>query len=177
MLRPPSDSSDFPGLTYLQDQYSDDERGWRNSGGRNSNGIVEVIVNPTRNPPTRGTTMDSYLSDGAWESGPSDLDRRNTNVIQQIANFDQRMHLELHAEDEVDPYEDDERRFINLSLLSNVAVQLRDKVPRGTHVKGSIPYPRAFTGKDIVVCNRRHLLHCPRLTDWHTVHVTLYHPT
>ncbi|TRM58720.1 CNH domain-containing protein [Schizophyllum amplum] len=27
---------------------------------------------------------------------------------------------------------------------------LRDKVPRGTHVKGSIPYPRAFTGKDIV---------------------------
>ncbi|KAF8902367.1 Dbl-like domain-containing protein [Gymnopilus junonius] len=29
-------------------------------------------------------------------------------------------------------------------------MQLRDKVPRGTHVKGSIPYPRAFTGKDIV---------------------------
>ncbi|KAF9038574.1 CNH domain-containing protein [Panaeolus papilionaceus] len=47
-------------------------------------------------------------------------------------------------------FEDDERRFINLSLLSNLAVQLRDKVPRGTHVKGSVPYPRAFTGKDIV---------------------------
>jgi len=45
----------------------------------------------------------------------------------------------------------DERRFMNISLLSNIAVQLRDKVPRGTHVKGSIPYPRAFTGKDVVV--------------------------
>jgi RHO1 GDP-GTP exchange protein 1/2 len=50
-------------------------------------------------------------------------------------------------------YEDDaylEESFINLSLLSHLAVQLRDKVPRDTHVKGSIPYERAFTGKDIV---------------------------
>ncbi|KAJ7497980.1 CNH domain-containing protein [Mycena galericulata] len=46
--------------------------------------------------------------------------------------------------------EDDDTRFINFSLLSHVAVQFRDKVPRGTHVKGSIPYPRAFTGKDVV---------------------------
>jgi hypothetical protein len=41
--------------------------------------------------------------------------------------------------------------FANFALLSNIAVWLRDEVPRGTHVKGSIPYPRAFTGKDIVV--------------------------
>ncbi|KAI0035294.1 Dbl-like domain-containing protein [Vararia minispora EC-137] len=40
--------------------------------------------------------------------------------------------------------------FANFALLSNIAVWLRDEVPRGTHVKGSIPYPRAFTGKDIV---------------------------
>ena len=51
-----------------------------------------------------------------------------------------------------DDEEEDDARFINFSLLSNIAMQLRDKVPRGTHVKGSIPYPRAFTGKDIVVC-------------------------
>jgi hypothetical protein len=44
-----------------------------------------------------------------------------------------------------------EESFVNFSLLSHLAVQLRDKVPRGTHVKGSIPYPSAFTGKDIVV--------------------------
>ncbi|THU88754.1 Dbl homology domain-containing protein [Dendrothele bispora CBS 962.96] len=47
-------------------------------------------------------------------------------------------------------YSDDEESFVNFSLLSHLAVQLRDKVPRGTHVKGNIPYPRAFTGKDIV---------------------------
>lgn len=64
-----------------------------------------------------------------------------------------RPPLNLHTEEEFweDEDEEDPHRFINLSLLSHIAVQLRDKVPRGTHVKGSIPYPRAFTGKDIVV--------------------------
>jgi RHO1 GDP-GTP exchange protein 1/2 len=63
---------------------------------------------------------------------------------------------ELAPEDGGEYWEDeeeDENRFINYSMLSHMAVQLRDKVPRGTHVKGSIPYPRAFTGKDIVVSN------------------------
>ncbi|KAF8892159.1 Dbl-like domain-containing protein [Infundibulicybe gibba] len=64
--------------------------------------------------------------------------------------------LELHDEgedrfwEEADDEDDDPSRFVNFSLLSHLAVQLRDKVPRGTHVKGSIPYPRAFTGKDVV---------------------------
>lgn len=109
--------------------------------------LVEVTV------PTRRDTANSYGDPTEdWAAGPSDLSRRNTNVIAAIANFDQRMHLELH-DNEVgeDPYDDDERRFINPALLSHLAVQLRDLVPRGTHVKGSIPYPRAFTGKDIVV--------------------------
>ena len=99
-------------------------------------------------------TVDSYDSNNQndWAAGPSDLSRRNTNVIHEIVNFDQRTHLELHEEEEEDAYDDDDRRFINPSLLSHLAVQLRDKVPRGTHVKGSIPYPKAFTGKDIVVC-------------------------
>ncbi|KAF8316675.1 Dbl-like domain-containing protein [Clavulina sp. PMI_390] len=51
------------------------------------------------------------------------------------------------SDDEEDIGEDD---FFNSSLLSNVAVKLRDKVPRETHVKGSIPFEGAFTGKDIV---------------------------
>ena len=60
---------------------------------------------------------------------------------------------EEYGEDE-DIYtdsEEDESLFVNFALLSHLAVRLRDRVPRGTHVKGSIPYPRAFTGKDIVV--------------------------
>ncbi|KAG9050431.1 hypothetical protein FS837_005504 [Tulasnella sp. UAMH 9824] len=53
-------------------------------------------------------------------------------------------------DDYFDEEDEDDSRFINLALLSHIAVRLRDKVPRATHVKGSIPYPRAFTGKDIV---------------------------
>ena len=66
--------------------------------------------------------------------------------------------LELHHEETDmdmdwvdDESEADDCRFVNFSLLSHIAVRLRDRVPRGTHVKGSIPYPKAFTGKDIVV--------------------------
>ena len=114
--------------------------------GSTSN-LVEVTV------PTRRDTTNSYgdhVED--WAAGPSNISRRNTNAIAAIANFDQRVHLELH-DNEIgeDLYEYDERRFINPALLSHLAVQLRDLVPRGTHVKGSIPYPKAFTGKDIVV--------------------------
>ena len=59
-----------------------------------------------------------------------------------------------YYDDDDDYYSDEESldSFVNFSLLSNIAVWMRDQVPRGTHVKGSIPYPRAFTGKDIVVC-------------------------
>jgi RHO1 GDP-GTP exchange protein 1/2 len=70
--------------------------------------------------------------------------------------------LELHHEEDDpdmdwadDESEGDDSRFVNFSLLSHIAVRLRDRVPRGTHVKGSIPYPKAFTGKDIVVSQFR----------------------
>lgn len=43
-------------------------------------------------------------------------------------------------------YEDDS----NLSMLSGVAILLRDAVPRGIQVKGSVSYPHSFTGRDVV---------------------------
>ena len=72
--------------------------------------------------------------------------------------------FELH--DEHDDYEDDyeeedlESQLANMALLSNVAIRVRDKVPRGSHVKGGIPYPHAFTGKDIVVSKLPSFLPC-----------------
>ena len=96
---------------------------------------------------------DSY--DGPEALAPGHEVHRATEMLRSIADYSPRGRLELHDEpqDEYweDDEEDDESRFVNFSLLSHIAVQLRDKVPRGTHVKGSIPYPRAFTGKDIVV--------------------------
>ncbi|OSX64043.1 hypothetical protein POSPLADRAFT_1179647 [Postia placenta MAD-698-R-SB12] len=82
---------------------------------------------------------------------------RDNEIVRTLQDI--KRPLELHGDwqddDDDDFYdddasEDDETRFFNPSLLSHIAVRLRDKVPRGTHVKGSIPYPRAFTGKDIV---------------------------
>jgi RHO1 GDP-GTP exchange protein 1/2 len=82
---------------------------------------------------------------------------RNREMERVLAASKGKGPLELHEDDEdedeywEDDDEDDDSRFVNFSLLSHIAVRLRDKVPRGTHVKGSIPYPRAFTGKDVVV--------------------------
>ncbi|KAJ7623683.1 signal transducer [Roridomyces roridus] len=96
-----------------------------------------------------GPAPDQYLS-----TGPSGIDRRPSEMLRDLASYAPRGPLELHDDAEAEYWEeeeeDDESRFVNYSLLSHIAVQLRDKVPRGTHVKGSIPYPRAFTGKDIV---------------------------
>ena len=79
-------------------------------------------------------------------------------MLKALADYSGEAQVDLPDEPTDDYWEDeedeDESRFVNLSLLSHIAMQLRDKVPRGTHVKGSIPYPRAFTGKDIVVCSR-----------------------
>ncbi|KAG8803133.1 hypothetical protein FRC17_006248, partial [Serendipita sp. 399] len=74
--------------------------------------------------------------------------RRSQNEYRRIASM--KRPLELHEDDEDEDEDVEEDRFVNLSLLSHLANRLRDRVPRGTHVKGSIPYPRAFTGKDIV---------------------------
>ena len=86
---------------------------------------------------------------------PSSLPRRPTEMLQALGDYEQQpVDIQEPSQDDGywDDEEEDDARFINFSLLSNIAMQLRDKVPRGTHVKGSIPYPRAFTGKDIVVC-------------------------
>ena len=84
---------------------------------------------------------------------------RERDIFQQLQDI--KRPLQVHEGyddeyyDEEDPSEDGDDRFFNPALLSHIAVRLRDKVPRGTHVKGSIPYERAFTGRDIVV--RKHV--------------------
>jgi len=62
-------------------------------------------------------------------------------------NIPAQSHKEGYWEEE-----EEESRVVNVSLLSHIAMQLRDNVPRGFHTKGSIPYPNSFTGRDIVVC-------------------------
>ncbi|KAJ4474844.1 hypothetical protein J3R30DRAFT_616717 [Lentinula aciculospora] len=100
-----------------------------------------------------------------WEdeirAGPSQQQPSSSNPglvsPQSYEQFEQ--YTSPYAYDEYEGYIDDDAssssssfasRYVNFSLLSHIAVQLKDKVPRGTHVKGSIPYPGGFTGKDIV---------------------------
>lgn len=94
----------------------------------------------------------SYTSsyDG-YEPGPSTLQRTPSAVLRDIANYTPPDPRDEDDELWEEPDEIGADEFINCALLSHLAVHLRDKVPRGTHVKGSIPYTGAFTGKDIVV--------------------------
>jgi hypothetical protein len=45
----------------------------------------------------------------------------------------------------------DESRFFNRALLSEMAVQVKDKVTMGRHTKAGIAWVGSFTGRDIVV--------------------------
>lgn len=90
------------------------------------------------------------VAESSWQ-GQS----RGRDIFQQLQDI--KRPLQVHEPydedyyDEEDLSEDGDERYFNPALLSHIAVRLRDKVPRGTHVKGSIPYERAFTGRDIVV--------------------------
>ncbi|KAJ6573535.1 kinase-like domain-containing protein [Mycena vulgaris] len=118
---------------------------------------IKTIIESLRtldNP--RADPFFSFGESPANVAGPSNVSRSPTDLLQVISNYNEndRRPLELHDDAEEEYWDDEEEtdptRFINLSLLSHIAVHFRDKVPRGTHVKGSIPYPRAFTGKDVV---------------------------
>jgi RHO1 GDP-GTP exchange protein 1/2 len=91
------------------------------------------------------------------------VERRPSDMLHELATYTNERRDSFEPEEDGeetemgywrDEFEEEDElpaeSFVNLSLLSNLAVQLRDKVPRNTHVKGSIPYPGAFTGKDIV---------------------------
>ncbi|KAL0068394.1 Rho guanine nucleotide exchange factor [Marasmius tenuissimus] len=115
---------------------------------------------------------DLYSESPVYEAGPSNiagpssrphhLQRSNSEVLHNISAGGSAFPEDGGFGDDSFQYQgsddlwngsegsQDPSLFINYSLLSHIAVQLKDKVPRGTHVKTSIPYPRAFTGKDIV---------------------------
>lgn len=117
---------------------------------------LEAPQVPPPKPPPEPSYQNQWNSN-ANVAGPSDLRRRVTRIANDFAamrHFDPRTVIDTYRQDDEyddDDYLEDPSLFINLALLSHIAVQLQAKVPRGTHVKGSVPYPRAFTGKDIVV--------------------------
>ncbi|CAK5273815.1 unnamed protein product [Mycena citricolor] len=121
---------------------------------RSGSSQAALSRNTSANSTGASASIPSPDSEQYLSVGPSGVDRRPSEMLRDLASYAPSRPLELHGDADEEYWEDedeeDENRFVNFSLLSHIAVQLRDKVPRGTHVKGSIPYPRAFTGKDIV---------------------------
>ena len=104
--------------------------------------------------PSTSYSKRTYDVDDYHHGSADSLDRPHPGVYDLAESVTDPVDV-LGEDDEEEYFTDsddsDPDRFVNFSLLSHLAVRLRDKVPRGTHVKSSIPYPRAFTGKDIVV--------------------------
>jgi len=135
------------------------------------------IIDRSRNPPSTAYA-DQVIDSSGSSNDQAPVDRRRDSHDFSSEHFhEQRInsgirfmlvgraasdapripHRPLRDQDMIsDAYEDDEEEdtesFINYALLSHLAVLLRDKVPKSKHTKGSVPYPNAFTGKDIVVC-------------------------
>lgn len=86
--------------------------------------------------------------------GPANVTRRTSDMLRDLANSNHIPVEDRIDEAEFEDWEDfgelEDDNFVNFSLLSHLAVQLKDKVPRGTQVKGGIPYNNAFTGRDVV---------------------------
>lgn len=101
---------------------------------------------------TISSTSLSYLptSNASSGSGPDDP-LEDIRALGRDGETWERRNIIHEQQRWEDTGSEDSETFVNYSFLSHLAVGLRDTVPRGTHVKGSIPYPRAFTGKDIVV--------------------------
>ena len=125
-------------------------RSFTHSMTSNSSSIYPIVeVPPVRAAPQ----SDEYLN----IASTTNVQRRPTYILKAIMSDDRgrRGPLGLHVDQDEDFSRDDleesDDSFVNFAFLSNLAVQLRDKVPRGTHVKGGVPHPHAFTGKDIVV--------------------------
>lgn len=84
-------------------------------------------------------------------AGPDDQARGSMGTPPETPGFEREI-----LEDDFEDYEEEgdeqnEMNFFSPSLLSHVSVQLRDRVGRNSHIKGGIPWPNSFTGRDIVV--------------------------
>ena len=118
--------------------------------------------------PSSSAVAGPSIPSGASVGASTQRDWKDSDIFRAVADIKRPLQVhEGHGYDESEYFDDDDDqseedndRFFNPALLSHIAVRLRDKVPRGTHVKGSIPYERAFTGKDIVVRSNSPM--CPR---------------
>jgi hypothetical protein len=105
--------------------------------------------------PAQGSSSLQDASDTQWAEDSSSRWVQTKLLLHQSQGggyYDDELYDEYdesnegHEVDEVN-----EIRFFNPAFLSETAVQLRDRVARGNHVKGGITWVGTFTGRDLVV--------------------------
>ncbi|KAG6816279.1 hypothetical protein H0H87_007316 [Tephrocybe sp. NHM501043] len=122
--------------------------------------LTHTALTPPPPPPDLYHQAPQHDNSYLYANTHPNLERNPSDMLRTLADYNHRDSVEGVAPEPLqeeeyweDEEDEDESRFINFSLLSHMAVQLRDKVPRADHTKGGVQYDRAFTGKDIVVCS------------------------
>lgn len=104
-------------------------------------------------PPLPGESSNEAQSPWGADSASTSI-RGGGAHLSPAASFNAHPHLQRNASVATGASytltEEDHDRHYNQALLSNMATYLKDRVPRDEHVRGAIPYPMAFTGRDIV---------------------------
>ncbi|CAO1627553.1 unnamed protein product [Parajaminaea phylloscopi] len=119
-----------------------------------------IQITPAGRPFASAHEAEGQTQGTGWpHSADAPLRSPNSQTLTPVQSHASSLHSSLysHADrrDTLRPAPTQEPRisrtsFVDFSLLSHLAVLLKDALPRGDHVKGSISYPGSFTGKDIV---------------------------
>lgn len=131
------------------------------SSGRGASGSIMPIAHPAVEAHRRRSSADPAPLSPSWGQQASSSNPPSRWVQTKLLLHQTGVEDGYYAEDGTEVYDDDEldesedeaneMNFFNPALLSHVSVQLKDKVSRGKHIKGGIPWVGSFTGRDLVV--------------------------
>lgn len=93
---------------------------------------------------TTPPSQNSYVEPDSARSSPSRLHSVHSSLTAVVPSPISRLDSTPSVRSELAPY-------LNIALLSHVAMHLKDVVPRGVRRKGEMEHPRSFDGRDIVV--------------------------
>lgn len=97
-------------------------------------------------PSNDGDLLPRQLSNTSLDENRRLENRRTLRARSNYGTSDTRSERTVS----VQPQRVTRTSFVDFCQLSHIAVLLKEKVPRGMHVKGSIEYPSSFTGQDVV---------------------------
>ncbi|ORY90211.1 CNH domain-domain-containing protein [Leucosporidium creatinivorum] len=126
---------------------STSSNGWRNPS-ISSQASTSTSSHPTFFSPVTGTLRRPSNSPGTLSPNTS----LTASSSQQLRRADSTESYEARGGGE---------QFLNPAFLSNLAVFVKDQVPRGMRRKGAVEHPGSFTGEEVVTTLHRALSSAP----------------